>query len=69
VGSVYRIFSLGSRPLGIACTGLLLQTIHTVPTVLALFGVMLALALLNTFNRSLRQAEFIANNTPKALIR
>jgi len=37
--------------------------------VLALFGVMLALALLNTFNRSLRQAEFIANNTPKALIR
>ncbi|WIG59961.1 MAG: MFS-type drug/proton antiporter [Ktedonobacterales bacterium] len=61
VNSVFRLVAFGFQPLGFAITGVLLQTIHPVPTVLLLFGVMLALALLTTLNPHVRTARVQAS--------
>jgi len=57
VNSVFRLLAFGFQPLGAALTGVLIQTIHAVPTVLALAAVMLALAILTQLNPHVRRAQ------------
>ncbi len=57
VNSVFRLLAFGFQPLGAALTGVLIQTIHAVPTVLALSAVMLALAILTQLNPHVRRAQ------------
>lgn len=54
VQSVFRLLSFGSQPLSLVLTGLLLQWIGGVWTVLLLFAPQVVIALFATFNRSLR---------------
>lgn len=56
VNSVFRLIAFGVQPLSLALTGLLLQALHPVATVVLLFVPQLALAVAATFNRSLRNA-------------
>jgi MFS family permease len=57
VNSVFRLLAFGFMPLGMALTGLLLQWVDVVPTVLA-FGVcMIALALATSLNSHVRHAR------------
>ena len=57
VNSVFRLLAFGFQPLGLALTGVLIQTIHVVPTVLIFSACMLLLALTTTFNRQVREAQ------------
>src|SRR6266516_221652 len=57
VNSVFRLIAFGSQPVGLALTGILLQAIGPVPTVLVLFVPQLALAIAVTINRHVRQAH------------
>src|SRR5260221_1716096 len=57
VNSVFRLLAFGFQPLGLALTGVLIQTIHVVPTVLIFSACMLLLALTTTFNRPVREAQ------------
>jgi MFS family permease len=45
VNSVFRLLAFGFQPLGLALTGLLIQTIHVLPTILVFSACMLLLAL------------------------
>jgi predicted MFS family arabinose efflux permease len=56
VNSVFRLLAFGLQPLGWALTGVLIQTIQVVPTIMLLFACLLALAVLTSFNRHVRQA-------------
>jgi MFS family permease len=56
VNSVFRLLAFGFQPLGAALTGVLLQVIQPVPTVLFISGVMLALAVITKLNPHVRQA-------------
>jgi predicted MFS family arabinose efflux permease len=57
VNSVFRLMAFGFQPLGLALTGLLIQTIHVVPTVLCFAVCSLGLAIMTTFNRRVREAR------------
>jgi len=57
VNSVFRLIAFSGQPLGIAVTGLLLQVIGPVPTVIVLFVPQAVLALAATFNRYVLNAK------------
>lgn len=57
VNSVFRLIAFSGQPLGIAMTGLLLQVIGPVPTVIVLFVPQAILALAATFNRHVLNAN------------
>ena len=54
VNSVFRLIAFGSGPVGLAVTGLLLQKLGPVPTVLITFAPQLLLSVAATFYRPLR---------------
>ncbi|MBV9280553.1 MAG: MFS transporter [Chloroflexi bacterium] len=56
VNSVARLISFGGQPLSLALTGVLLQTIGLYPTILFIAACLLALAVVVTLHRGLRQA-------------
>ena len=60
VNSVYRLLAFGAQPLGIALTGILLQAIGPMPTVLLLFIPQGILAVIATFNKDIRHISSIA---------
>ena len=60
VNSVFRLLAVGSQPLGLMITGVLLQTIGPIPTVLALFVPQLLLCIAATLNPHVRHARPIA---------
>lgn len=57
VNSVFRLLAFGFQPLGSLLTGILLQAIQPVPTVLALSVVFLALAISASLNQHVRHAQ------------
>ncbi len=57
VNSVFRLLAFGFQPLGALLTGILLQTIMPVPTVLVLSVVFLALAISASLNQHVRHAQ------------
>jgi predicted MFS family arabinose efflux permease len=57
VNSVFRLLAFGFQPLGLALTGLLIQTITIKPTVLIFAACVLGLAVMTTFNRRVREAR------------
>ncbi len=56
VNSVFRLIAFGGQPIGLALTGLLLQAIGPLATILVLFVPQLALAILVTVNKDVRAA-------------
>ena len=56
VNSAFRLVALGLRPLGVALTGILLETIGATNTLIILGCWLLAVALLTTLNRHVRHA-------------
>ncbi len=56
VNSVFRLIAFGAQPIGLALTGILLQAIGPIPTVLVLFVPQLALAIAVTLNKYVRHA-------------
>ena len=60
VNSVFRLLAFGFQPLGWALTGVLIQTIQVIPTILLLFACLLVLAVLTSFNRHVRHAAPMA---------
>ncbi len=65
VNSVFRLISWGVRPLGFALTGLLLERVGGVTTVLVISGWLALVALVTTFNRHVRDAPALVT-TPSA---
>jgi MFS family permease len=57
VNSVFRLIAFGSEPIGLALTGLLIQAIGPVHTVLVLFAPQLVLAIVATFSKHFRDQE------------
>jgi len=57
VNSVFRLLAFGFQPLGWVVTGVLIQVISVIPTILVLFVVCLVLAILTTFNPHVRHAR------------
>ncbi len=57
VNSVFRLIALGGQPIGLALTGLLLQFIGPVPTVVILFVPQLVLVIAATLNKHVRHAR------------
>lgn len=57
VNSVFRLIALGGQPIGLALTGLLLQLIGPVPTVVILFVPQLVLVIAATLNKHVRHAR------------
>ena len=57
VNSVFRLIAFGSEPIGMALTGILIQVIGPVPTVLVLFVPQFILSIAATFNQQLRNAR------------
>jgi hypothetical protein len=57
VNSVFRLIAFGFQPLGWALTGLLIQTIQVIPTILVISTGLLALAILTTCNPHVRHAQ------------
>jgi MFS family permease len=57
VNSVFRLLAFGFQPLGWVVTGVLIQLISVIPTILVLFVVCLVLAILTTFNPHVRHAR------------
>lgn len=57
VNSVYRLIAFSGPPVGLALTGLLLQTMGTTPTVLLNAAGFSLIALIATINPSIRQVE------------
>ncbi len=57
VNSVFRLVAFGGQPLGLALTGILLQTIGAVPTVLVTSVGFILLALAATLNTHVRNAR------------
>src|SRR5579872_481938 len=60
VNSAFRLIAFCGQPLGLAVTGVLLQSINAIPTVLIMATGLLALALMATLNRHVRNAPAIA---------
>jgi predicted MFS family arabinose efflux permease len=61
VNSVYRLVADGSKALGAAAAGLLLEQLGATPTILVSAGVFAALALLTTLNHHVRQAPALSS--------
>jgi len=57
VNSVFRLIAFGGEPIGLAVTGILIQAIGPVPTVLVLFVPQFILSIAATFNKGLRNAK------------
>lgn len=57
VNSVFRLLAFGFQPLGLTLTGILIERIGAVPTVLVFGIAMLGLAVSTTFNRHVRHAR------------
>ena len=57
VNSVFRLIAFGSEPVGLAITGLLLQVIGPVPTVLVAFAPQAVLAVIATLSRHFRDGK------------
>lgn len=57
VNSVFRLLAFGFQPLGWALTGVLIQFIQVIPTILVLFACLLALAVLTSINPHVRNAR------------
>lgn len=57
VNSVFRLLAFGFQPLGWSLTGVLLQTLDIVPTVLILFVCLLVLAVSTVLNPHVRNAR------------
>jgi MFS family permease len=57
VNSVFRLIAFGSEPIGLAVTGILLQVMGPVPTVLVLFVPQFILSIAATLNKRLRNAK------------
>ena len=57
VNSVFRLLAVGSQPLGLMITGVLLQAIGPIPTVLVLFVPQLVLCVAVTLNPHVRHAR------------
>ncbi|MGI9059656.1 MAG: MFS transporter [Ktedonobacteraceae bacterium] len=57
VNSVFRLIALGGQPIGLVLTGLLLQFIGPVPTVVILFVPQLVLVIAATLNKHVRHAR------------
>jgi MFS family permease len=57
VNSVFRLLAFGFQPLGLALTGLLIQMISVVPTILLGMACYLALAVMTTLNHQVRHAR------------
>lgn len=57
VNSVFRLLAFGLQPLGLALTGVLIQSIHVAPTVLVLAACMIVLAVITTLNPRVRHAS------------
>jgi MFS family permease len=60
VNSAFRLIANCGQPLGLAVTGVLLQTIDAIPTVLLMSSGLLALAVMATLNRHIRHVPPIA---------
>lgn len=60
VNSAFRLIAFCGQPLGLAVTGVLLQSINAIPTVLIMAAGLLALALMATLNRHVREAPVLA---------
>ncbi len=60
VNSAFRLIAFCGQPLGLAVTGVLLQTIDAIPTVLLMSSGLLALAVMATLNRHIRNVPPIA---------
>ena len=54
VNSVFRLIAFGSQPIGLTVTGILLQTVGPVPTILILFIPQIALTIATTLNKHVR---------------
>ncbi|MGZ3585004.1 MAG: MFS transporter [Ktedonobacterales bacterium] len=63
VNSVFRLLAFGFQPLGALLTGIMLQTLQAVPTVLLLSVVFLALAISASLNQHVRHARSSATAT------
>ncbi len=57
VNSVFRLIAFGGQPLGLALTGLLIQYIGIIPTIIIDSIVMILLALAATVNKHVREAK------------
>lgn len=57
VNSVFRLIAFGSEPIGMALTGISIQVIGPVPTVLVFFVPQFILSIAATFNKHLRNAR------------
>jgi len=57
VNSVFRLIAFCGQPLGLAVTGVLLETIQAIPTVLIMAIGLLALAVMAALNRHVRSAS------------
>jgi len=60
VNSAFRLIAFCGQPLGLAVTGVLLQTINAIPTVLIMAIGQLVLAVMVTLNRHVRNAPPVA---------
>lgn len=54
VNSAFRLIAFSGPPLGLALTGMLLQTIHALPTILVFLGGLMILALVTTLSPHMR---------------
>ncbi|HEX8033958.1 MAG TPA: MFS transporter [Ktedonobacterales bacterium] len=66
VNSVFRLLAFGFQPLGALLTGIMLQTLQPVPTVLLLSVVFLALAISASLNQHVRHAQSSARASTAA---
>jgi len=57
VNSVFRLIAFGGQPIGLALTGILLQSFGPLATILVLFVPQLVLAILVSLNRHVREAR------------
>lgn len=57
VNSVFRLLAFGFQPLGWAVTGVLIQVIQVIPTILVLSTTTITLAILTAFNPHVRHAR------------
>ncbi len=66
VNSVYRLVVQGVNPLGLALTGVLLERVGGVTTLLIFSGILAAVAALTTLNRKVRDAPRVTHAQPTA---
>src|SRR5258708_30710482 len=68
VNSVFRLLAFAGQPLGLALTGVFLQTLTIFPTILVFAGGFWRLALAATLNVHIRQAHpLMKNDVPRGL--